>query len=514
MPRVKFYGVARGRVPGVYRTWDEASAQVTRFRGAEHKSFSSFAEAEAWVASRNPSFREVEARRSDPAPGSPRGATSPRAAHRRGVSTRAGSTAAPSDAHPRDADAVSDDATDIPAADRNPSAPAPLRESPCDASATPPLNEGSYTLYFDGACRGNPGPSGAGALIRRDADDRVIFELAEYLGDDKTNNEAEYLALLRGLSKAADLGICHLDVKGDSSLVVNQVNGAWKVKKEHLVPLWRTARDIIDANFPSFFRASHVDRERNAEADALANTAITVGSQVGAGANVAPRGGFGRTGEAAARETGGGGGGGGGTGGAEAAASWRMRGAESARAMSGAEASRPRAFRAIRRGGEDIGRPIALGVVRAMSSSATGTKRPAPFDARDRARTERVARESAVSSLSPSRSPPPHAHSPPPRAHSPPHARSHRRFEPSPRPPPPPFASVTLAGAFGGVWTPPFPPTRASSLGSRCRARAGSTTRTVPWLKRRPTTSAAFAPGASWVSGLRGALRVARVLVA
>ena len=484
MPRVKFYGVARGRVPGVYRTWDEASAQVTRFRGAEHKSFSSFAEAEAWVASRNPSFREVEARRSDPAPGSPRGATSPRAAHRRGVSTRAGSTAAPSDAHPRDADAVSDDATDTPAADRNPSAPAPLRESPCDASATPPLNEGSYTLYFDGACRGNPGPSGAGALIRRDADDRVIFELAEYLGDDKTNNEAEYLALLRGLSKAADLGICHLDVKGDSSLVVNQVNGAWKVKKEHLVPLWRTARDLIDANFPSSFRASHVDRERNAEADALANTAITVGSQVGAGANVAPRGGPGRTGEAAARETGGGGGGGGGgTGGAAAAASRRMR---------GAEASRPRAFRAIRRGGEDIGRPIALGVVRAMSSSATGTKRPAPFDARDRARTERVARESAeISAVSPSRSPPPHARSPSP-----------------------PFASVTLAGAFGGVWTPPFPPTRASSLGSRCRARAGSTTRTVPWLKRRPTTSAAFAPGASWVSGLRGALRVARVLVA
>ena len=507
MPRVKFYGVARGRVPGVYRTWDEASAQVTRFRGAEHKSFSSFAEAEAWVASRNPSFREVEARRSDPAPGSPRGATSPRAAHRRGVSARAGSTAAPSDAHPRDADAVSDDATDTPAADRNPSAPAPLRESPCDASATPPLNEGSYTLYFDGACRGNPGPSGAGALIRRDADDRVIFELAEYLGDDKTNNEAEYLALLRGLSKAADLGICHLDVKGDSSLVVNQVNGAWKVKKEHLVPLWRTARDLIDANFPSSFRASHVDRERNAEADALANTAITVGSQVGAGANVAPRGSRAngrsrgeRNEEVAA---------------AAAAAGRAERRRRRRGAMRGAEASRPRAFRAIRRGGEDIGRPIALGVVRAMSSSATGTKRPAPFDARDRARTERVARESAeISAVSPSRSPPPHARSPSPRAHSPSHARSQRRFEPSPRPPPPPFASVTLAGAFGGVWTPPFPPTRASSLGSRCRARAGSTTRTVPWLKRRPTTSAAFAPGASWVSGLRGALRVARVLVA
>ena len=507
MPRVKFYGVARGRVPGVYRTWDEASAQVTRFRGAEHKSFSSFAEAEAWVASRNPSFREVEARRSDPAPGSPRGATSPRAAHRRGVSTRAGSTAAPSDAHPRDADAVSDDATDTPAADRNPSAPAPLRESPCDASATPPLNEGSYTLFFDGACRGNPGPSGAGALIRRDADDRVIFELAEYLGDDKTNNEAEYLALLRGLSKAADLGICHLDVKGDSSLVVNQVNGAWKVKKEHLVPLWRTARDIIDANFPSSFRASHVDRERNAEADALANTAITVGSQVGAGANVAPRGGFGRTGEAAARETGGGGGGGGGTGGAEAAASRARCAAPRHRARARFERS-------------DAAERISADRSHSASSARCPPRRRgrnAPRrSTRAIARERRESRENRPRSrpLSPSRSPPPHAHSPPPRAHSPPHARSHRRFEPSPRPPPPPFASVTLAGTFGGVWTPPFPPTRASSLGSRCRARAGSTTRTVPWLKRRPTTSAAFAPGASWVSGLRGALRVARVLVA
>ena len=428
------------------------------------------------------------------------------------MSTRAGSTAAPSDAHPRDADAVSDDATDTPAADRNPSAPAPLRESPCDASATPPLNEGSYTLYFDGACRGNPGPSGAGALIRRDADDRVIFELAEYLGDDKTNNEAEYLALLRGLSKAADLGICHLDVKGDSSLVVNQVNGAWKVKKEHLVPLWRTARDLIDANFPSSFRASHVDRERNAEADALANTAITVGSQVGAGANVAPRGGPGRTGEAAARETGGGGrrrwGGRDGRSGARRAYTNRARDARRrgiAPARVSSDPTRGRGYRPTDRT-RRRSRDVLLG---------DGDETPrAVRRARSRENGESRARIGRDLGVSPSRSPPPHARSPSPRAHSPSHARSQRRFEPSPRPPPPPFASVTLAGAFGGVWTPPFPPTRASSLGSRNRARAGSTTRSVPWLKRRPTTSAAFAPGASWVSGLRGALRVARVLVA
>ena len=160
-----------------------------------------------------------------------------------------------------------------------------------DADAAPPttpLADGSYTLYFDGASRGNPGPAGAGALIRRDADSRVVFEIAEYLGDDKTNNEAEYIALVGGLRKAAQLGIRVLNVKGDSSLVVNQVNGTWKVKTDHLRPMFEEARRIIDENFDGGASIAYVRRELNSEADSLANVAITVGSQIGAGVNVAP----------------------------------------------------------------------------------------------------------------------------------------------------------------------------------------------------------------------------------
>ena len=156
------------------------------------------------------------------------------------------------------------------------------------APPTTPLADGSYTLYFDGASRGNPGPAGAGALIRRDADSRVVFEIAEYLGDDKTNNEAEYIALVGGLRKAAQLGIRVLNVKGDSSLVVNQVNGTWKVKTDHLRPMFEEARRIIDENFDGGASIAYVKRELNSEADSLANVAITVGSQIGAGINVAP----------------------------------------------------------------------------------------------------------------------------------------------------------------------------------------------------------------------------------
>ena len=165
------------------------------------------------------------------------------------------------------------------------------RHATNDADAAPPttpLADGSYTLYFDGASRGNPGPAGAGALIRRDADSRVVFEIAEYLGDDKTNNEAEYIALVGGLRKAAQLGIRVLNVKGDSSLVVNQVNGTWKVKTDHLRPMFEEARRIIDENFDGGASIAYVRRELNSEADSLANVAITVGSQIGAGVNVAP----------------------------------------------------------------------------------------------------------------------------------------------------------------------------------------------------------------------------------
>ena len=290
MGKPKFYGVAQGRTPGVYTTWDEARAQVDGIKGAVHKSFSTREEAARWVSEKNPEMISVpnlvgdEARpsaaRPDPStlrspptspgkPRAPRGASSMAGA--REMSTSARVTAAADG--PSDGNGNEPTRTDAAAAAAAPSAP---------------LTDGTYTLYFDGASRGNPGPAGAGALIRRDADSRVVFEIAEYLGDDKTNNEAEYIALVGGLRKAAELGIRNLAVKGDSTLVVNQVNGRWKVKTEHLRPMRDEARRLIDGNFRGSMALSHVRRELNSEADSLANVAITVGSQIGRGVNVAP----------------------------------------------------------------------------------------------------------------------------------------------------------------------------------------------------------------------------------
>lgn len=290
MGKPKFYGVARGRAPGVYATWDEARAQVDGIKGAVHKSFSTREEAARWVSARNPDISGTmmmgEARpsagvpdrasaRSPPTspvkPMAPRGASSMGGARALSTSARDGGDpiAAAEGANGKDDEA---------------------RENDADAASAPPppLADGSYTLYFDGASRGNPGPAGAGALIRRDADSRVVFEIAEYLGDDKTNNEAEYIALVGGLRKAAELGIRVLKVKGDSSLVVNQVNGTWKVKTDHLRPMFEEARRIIDENFDGGASLAYVRRELNSEADSLANVAITVGSQIGRGVNVAP----------------------------------------------------------------------------------------------------------------------------------------------------------------------------------------------------------------------------------
>jgi len=169
-------------------------------------------------------------------------------------------------------------------------------------SAAPTISaDKRYLLAFDGACRGNPGPSGAGAVIKeitkipasRESRDvsragAVVFELASYLGDALTNNESEYLALISGLRAASELGCADVQVIGDSKLVINQVNNVWQVKKPNLVPLWREARAVIaSAPFKDRLSMTHVERERNAEADALANAAIELGRSRGEGVNVA-----------------------------------------------------------------------------------------------------------------------------------------------------------------------------------------------------------------------------------
>ncbi len=125
-------------------------------------------------------------------------------------------------------------------------------------------------LYSDGACRGNPGVGGAGAVIT-DGEGSVLWEGKEYLGH-CTNNIAEYKALILGLKGALAEGYKNLEVYLDSELLANQINGSYRVKNENLKVLMTEVRALI-ASFDSI-AVKHVLRCHNSHADRLANLAI------------------------------------------------------------------------------------------------------------------------------------------------------------------------------------------------------------------------------------------------
>ncbi|MGH2443691.1 MAG: ribonuclease HI family protein [Chloroflexota bacterium] len=125
-------------------------------------------------------------------------------------------------------------------------------------------------LETDGASRGNPGLSGAGVIIR-DEQGHKIESLHEFLGVG-TNNQAEYRALILGLKAASRHLPVSLQVRSDSELLVKQMTGVYRVRHPEIVPLYLQAREATDA-LPEVTYV-HVMRERNREADMLANAAI------------------------------------------------------------------------------------------------------------------------------------------------------------------------------------------------------------------------------------------------
>jgi ribonuclease HI len=133
-------------------------------------------------------------------------------------------------------------------------------------------------IRSDGAARGNPGPASCGAVLidvsRPDAEDPdapPLFVIARALGV-RTNNVAEYAGLLLALRAAQRLGAVEVDLRLDSKLIVEQLNGRWRVKDAKLKGLHQEARQILDGF--ARWRASHEPRARNRAADALANLAL------------------------------------------------------------------------------------------------------------------------------------------------------------------------------------------------------------------------------------------------
>ncbi|NYF78266.1 ribonuclease HI family protein [Granulicella arctica] len=127
--------------------------------------------------------------------------------------------------------------------------------------------------HCDGGARGNPGPSGYGALIQ-DNNGAVLAELSEFLGM-RTNNYAEYSGLLGCLQYALDHNHPRLKVVSDSELMVKQIQGKYQVKSPDLKPLYEEAKRRI-AKLDGF-EISHALRHKNKDADRLANEAMDRG---------------------------------------------------------------------------------------------------------------------------------------------------------------------------------------------------------------------------------------------
>ncbi len=127
-----------------------------------------------------------------------------------------------------------------------------------------------WDLYVDGASRNNPGESGAGVYIL--CEKKIFREISVYLGK-KTNNQAEYLALLIGLfsiklhSSPTDV----IYIKSDSELLVKQIKGIYSVKDPHLKKYFKYAHEILTH---MNYNISHVYRDQNKDADRLANKAV------------------------------------------------------------------------------------------------------------------------------------------------------------------------------------------------------------------------------------------------
>lgn len=137
-----------------------------------------------------------------------------------------------------------------------------------------------FTIHADGGARGNPGPSGAGAMIR-DEFGNSVASVSQFLGK-RTNNFAEYEAVILAFEALVKLvpvgkrGKTEVVVKLDSELVVKQMLGEYKVK--HPVLKGQYARLAVLATTFGHVSFTHVPRAENSDADALANEAMDRGS--------------------------------------------------------------------------------------------------------------------------------------------------------------------------------------------------------------------------------------------
>lgn len=127
-------------------------------------------------------------------------------------------------------------------------------------------------IFTDGGARNNPGPAGIGVVICDGHDENNILAThKKYIGE-TTNNQAEYKGVLLGLEEAKKMGAEEVEVRLDSELVCQQINGVYKLKnkdfQDSFIKIWNLRQGFKKSTF------KHIPRERNKLADKLVNQAI------------------------------------------------------------------------------------------------------------------------------------------------------------------------------------------------------------------------------------------------
>lgn len=126
-------------------------------------------------------------------------------------------------------------------------------------------------VYVDGSSRGNPGPAGIGYYIVGE-NGETLLKGGEFVGF-ATSRVAEYYALRTGVEKAIELGLKKVRFIGDNLMMINQMNGIYKIKNRDLLPIYADIREKVAGGFEAV-SFTHVKRELNSEADKEANLAI------------------------------------------------------------------------------------------------------------------------------------------------------------------------------------------------------------------------------------------------
>jgi len=131
-------------------------------------------------------------------------------------------------------------------------------------------------IYVDGGSRGNPGPAGVGVVFSNEKE-QLVKKYSKEIGE-RTNNEAEYEAVIFALQKSKQLfgkekvKKMDFEIRGDSELIVRQLRGEYKVQEEKLFPLFIKIHNLKMDFGKIVFR--EIPREQNREADKLANEAM------------------------------------------------------------------------------------------------------------------------------------------------------------------------------------------------------------------------------------------------